>query len=70
MEPEASKKPARGSWHEQARQLRAMGLSYHEIGYRLGVSGPAVYFCLNPGKRWKGKKGTEAEAPVPSVPSA
>jgi DNA invertase Pin-like site-specific DNA recombinase len=70
METQAPPKPARGSWHQAARELRAMGLSYHEIGLRLGVSGPAVYFCLNPGRRWKGKKKTEAEAPVPSTPSA
>lgn len=38
-----------------------MGLSYHEIGLRLGVSGLAVYFCLNPGRRWKGKKKTPDE---------
>jgi DNA-binding CsgD family transcriptional regulator len=47
--------------------MRQQGLSYDEIGYRLGVSGTAVYFALNPGRRWKGKKKTEAtEAPVPS----
>jgi len=46
--------------------LRAYGLAYHEIGRRLGVSGPAVYFALNPGKRWRKKKG--AEAPSVSDP--
>lgn len=61
-------KPKRGSWHEQARQMRATGLSYYEIGYRLGVSGPAVYFAINPGRRWKGKKA-EVETPAsPQVP--
>ena len=66
---EAVPKPQRGSWHEQARELRAKGLSYHEIGARLGVSGPAVYFLINPGKRWRGKRKTGAEAPVPVTPS-
>lgn len=64
MDTEASEKPVRGSWHEQARELRAKGISYHRIGYMLGVSGPAVYFALNPDKRWKGKKKTGAEAPA------
>ena len=63
---EAPQKPQRGAWHDQAREMRAAGLSYDEIGFRLGVSGVAVYFCINPHKRWKGKKKTEAtEAPVP-----
>lgn len=66
MNSEAPQKPRRGAWHEQAREMRAAGLSYDEIGYRLGVSGVAVYFVINPHKRWKGKKKTEAEAPVPS----
>lgn len=44
--------------------MRAEGLSYDEIGLRLGVSGVAVYFLINPHKRWKGKRKTEAEAPV------
>jgi hypothetical protein len=70
MSNEAPPKPKRGSWHDQAREMRAtLGLSYEEIGYRLGVSGVAVYFVINPHRRWKGKKKTEAEAPVPSVPS-
>lgn len=65
MNTEAPQKPRRGAWHEQAREMRAAGLSYDEIGYRLGVSGVAVYFAVNPHKRWKGKKKTEAiEAPV------
>lgn len=65
MNTEAPQKPRRGAWHEQAREMRAAGLSYDEIGYRLGVSGVAVYFVINPDKRWKGKKKTEAtEAPV------
>ena len=66
MNSEAPQKPRRGAWHEQAREMRAAGLSYDEIGFRLGVSGTAVYFAINPGKRWKGKKKTGAEAPVPS----
>jgi hypothetical protein len=57
-ETEQPQKPVRGSWHEQAREMRAAGLAYHEIGRRLGVSGPAAYFALNPGKRWRGKKKT------------
>lgn len=61
-----SQKPPRGAWHDQAREMRAAGLSYHEIGFRLGVSGTAVYFVINPGKRWKGKKKAEAVAPAPS----
>ena len=64
---EQVKKPARGSWHGQAREMRATGLAYHEIGRRLGVSGPAVYFALNPGKRWRGnKKGAEAPSVSPA----
>lgn len=67
MNTEAPQKPRRGAWHEQAREMRATGLSYDEIGYRLGVSGVAVYFAINPNRRWKGKKKTEAaEAPVPN----
>jgi hypothetical protein len=46
-----------------------LGLSYDEIGYRIGVSGVAVYFAINPHRRWQGKKKTEAKAPVPPVPS-
>lgn len=56
MDTETPTKPRRGAWHDKARELRAAGLSYHEIGSRLNVSGPAVYFALNPGRRWKGKK--------------
>lgn len=63
---EQPQKPVRGSWHGQAREMRAEGLAYHEIGRRLGVSGPAVYFALNPGKRWRKKRG--AEAPSVSDP--
>ena len=66
---EQIKKPARGSWHAQAREMRASGLAYHEIGRRLGVSGPAVYFALNPGKRWRKKKGAEAPSQSDSVAS-
>lgn len=62
-------KPPRGSWHEQARVMRAeLGLTYDEIGYRLGVSGPAVYFALNPGRR-KGRKAKEA-AVVAAAPTS
>ena len=60
-------KPRRGAWHEQAREMRAAGLSYKEIGFRIGVTGTAVYFVINPHRRWTGKKETGAEAPVPSV---
>jgi len=56
----------RGSWHEQARQMRADGLTYHEIGRRIGVSGPAVYFALNPERRYRPKKA-EAVAPAQIV---
>lgn len=67
-EAEQMPKPARGSWHEQARAMReATNLSYHEIGRRLGVSGPAVYFALNPGRRWRKKTG--AEAPATTLPA-
>jgi hypothetical protein len=58
-------RPPRGSWHEIAKKMRDEGLTYHEIGRRLGVSGPAVYFCINPHKRWF-KKNKGAEAPSPS----
>lgn len=47
-----------------------LGLSYDEIGYRIGVSGVAVYFAINPHRRWQGKKKTEAKAPAPPVPSS
>ncbi len=63
---ETPKKPLRGAWHEQARELRAKGVSYHEIGTRLGVSGPAVYFLINPGRRWAGKKKAETTVPASS----
>lgn len=59
-------KPPRGSWHEKAREMRdQQNLTYSEIGYRLGVSGPAVYFALNPGRRKGRKKGAEAVTPAP-----
>jgi uncharacterized protein (DUF2237 family) len=67
-ETEQVTKPARGSWHGLAAEMRAEGLAYHDIGRRLGVSGPAVYFALNPGKRWRKKKG--ATAPSVSSPVA
>jgi len=61
MDTETPQKPRRGAWHAQARELRAAGLTYDEIGRRLGVSGVAVYFAIHPEKRWKGKKkATEA----------
>ena len=68
METEAPPKPRRGAWHDQAREMRAAGLSYDEIGSRLGVSGVAVYFAINPHKRWQGKpkKKAEAKAPAPN----
>ncbi len=37
-------------WDEAAR-LRELGLSYAEIGRRLGVSDTAVYYVLNPEAR-------------------
>ena len=47
-----------------------LGLSYDEIGYRIGVSGVAVYFAINPHRRWQGKKKAEtAQVPAPSVQS-
>lgn len=55
-------RPQRGSWHETAKQMRSEGMTYHEIGKRLGVSGPAVYFAINPHKRWYKKTGAEAPA--------
>jgi len=55
-------RPRRGSWHEKAREMRASGLAYYEIGKRLGVSGPAVYFALNPERRHLTKKREKAEA--------
>jgi orotate phosphoribosyltransferase-like protein len=64
MDTETPQKPRRGAWHQQARELRAAGLTYDEIGHRLGVSGVAVYFAIHPEKRWKGKKKTGAEAPA------
>lgn len=66
-EPEQNTKPARGAWHAQAREMRATGMAYHEIGRRLGVSGPAVYFALNPERRSRKKKG--AEAPQSDAPN-
>ena len=54
-------RPPRGSWYDQAKKMRDAGMTYHEIGRRLGVSGPAVYFAINPHKRWyKKEKGAEA----------
>ena len=72
MSNEAPPKPKRGSWHDQAREMRAtLGLSYDEIGYRIGVNGVAVYFVINPHRRWKGKKKAEtAQVPAPPVPSS
>ena len=66
MDSEAPQKPRRGAWHDQAREMRQQGLSYDEIGLRLGVSGVAVYFVINPHRRWKGKKKAEAAAPASS----
>lgn len=59
-------RPPRGTWHELAKKMRSEGITYHEIGRRLGVSGPAVYFAINPHKRWYKKTG--AEAPVKIKP--
>lgn len=69
-ETEEQPKPKlpRGSWHEEARKLRAeTNMAYQEIGRRMGVSGPAVYFAINPHKRWY-KKDKGAEAPSPITP--
>jgi hypothetical protein len=62
-EPTPPKLP-RGSWHETARKMRAeTGMAYQEIGRRLGVSGPAVYFAIHPDKRWY-KKTEKTVAPA------
>jgi hypothetical protein len=70
---DTEEKPApkypRGTWYEIAKKMRETGMAYAEIGRRLGVSGPAVYFALHPHKRWY-KKEKGAEAPLPVTPPA
>lgn len=58
-------KVKRGSWHQWARDMRAQGYTYAQIAEAVGVSAPAVYFCVNPGKRPPVKK--KEKAPLSSV---
>jgi transposase-like protein len=68
-EQAATPKLKRGSWHEWAKQMREQGYTYAQIAEAVGVSTPAVYFAINAGKRWKGKKkGAETDAPAPRAP--
>lgn len=62
-------KVKRGSWHQWARDMRAQGYTYAQIAEAVGVSAPAVYFIINPGKRSKpkDKKGAEAAASTPPI---
>lgn len=57
----------RGEWHEQAREMRAEGATYAQIGEAFGVTATAVYFVINPLKRamYKKKKGAGTVAPAP-----
>lgn len=58
----ATPKIKRGSWHQWAREMREQGYTYAQIAEAIGVSSPAVYFCINPHKRAKPKKKREDEA--------
>ena len=44
-------KTQKGSWHDDARAMRAEGVTYAKIARHFGVSAPAVYFVINPHKR-------------------
>lgn len=59
----------RGTWHEWARQMRQQGYTYAQIAQAVGVSAPAVYFAINPGKRSNAKKTREDDQPPRDVPS-
>lgn len=64
-------KVKRGSWHQWAREMRAQGYTYAQIAEAVGVSAPAIYFVINPGKRSKPKKkGAEVAASTPPVTTA
>ena len=70
---EAVSPPAikRGSWHQWARDMRAQGYTYAQIAEAVGVSAPAVYFVINPGKRSKlKKKGGDITSSPPSDPAS
>lgn len=49
-------KTQKGSWHDDARAMRAEGVTYAKIAKHFGVSAPAVYFAINPHKRIVVKK--------------
>ena len=60
-------KVKRGTWHQWARDMRQQGYTYAQIAEAVGVSAPAVYFCLHPEKRMKyKKKGGDTMPPPPS----
>ena len=64
-------KVKRGTWHQWAREMRQQGYTYAQIAEAVGVSAPAVYFCINPGKRYKppNKKGAEVSPAPHDLPS-
>ena len=65
----APKKAQQGIWHEEARELRREGWTFHQIAMKVGVTPAAVYFVINPDKRAKyvKRKGAKAEASAPPV---
>lgn len=54
----------KGDWHDKARQMRAEGLRYADIARAFNVTPCAVYFVINPNKRWvpHGKRNGAAPA--------
>lgn len=59
----------RGAWHQWAREMRQQGYTYAQIAEAVGVSAPAVYFAMNPGKRAKYVKKRGGDEPPRDVPS-
>jgi hypothetical protein len=51
--PPRQKGRGSGSWHAEARTMRADGMRYADIARAFGVTPCAVYFVINPDKRWK-----------------
>lgn len=67
----APRKPLQCLWHDEARRLRAEGLTYQQIADKVGVTAAAVYFALHPDKRaeYARKKSAKDFSSAPSTPA-